>query len=145
MRTNKISRSPFMDIFSPEFMNRFMGEFTPSDEVSSAPVAFRPAAEIVKKDDSFQLSLSLPGVKKEDVKIELENNRLVISGERKSEHSESENGLVRSEITYGRFSRSFTLSQEIEKDGIEATFTDGMLSIKLPVSEKVLPKAVEIK
>lgn len=143
MKPGKLSRNPFMDLLTPEFMGRFFPET--AEEVSTEHIAFRPASEIVKKDNAYRLSLALPGVKKEDVKIEIDNNRLTISGERKSEHTDKEDGLLRTEISYGRFSRTFNLSREIDKNGIEASYADGMLHIVLPVSETVLPKAIEIK
>jgi HSP20 family protein len=106
---------------------------------------FKPGSEIVKTENGFEVKVSLPGVKKEDVKIELDGNVLSISGERKSEHKEQKNNVLRSEISYGKFSRSFTLSSDIDRSKIEADFTDGMLKIQLPVNEKALAQAIEIK
>jgi HSP20 family protein len=106
---------------------------------------FKPGAEIVKTDTGFSVNVALPGVKREDIKIDLDSNVLSISGERKSEHSENKNNVLRSEITYGKFTRSFSLTNDIDKDKIEADFENGILKIKLPVSDKALPKTIEIR
>lgn len=146
MKLVKTNRPAMMDVFNPQFMNRFLNNVWNNDEEFLPEMTnFNPGAEIVKTENGFQVKVSLPGVKKEDVKIELDGNMLTVSGERRSEHKETKNNVLRSEIAYGKFSRSFTLTSDIDKTKIAADFNDGMLKLDLPVSEKALPKTIEIK
>ena len=103
-----------------------------------------PSVDIAEDKDKFMLSAELPGVKKEDVKISLNNNTLTIEGEKKTDFEKKEDNSYRSERFYGKFSRSFTLSSEIEADKIEADFKDGILNVSLPKSEKVKPRQITI-
>lgn len=135
-----------MDVFSPGFVNRVFSDLWNNDEAFMPEMAeFKPSSEIVKTENGYRVKVSLPGVKKDDMKIDLEGNLLSISGERKSEHTENKNNVVRSEISYGKFSRSFTLTDDVDRAGIKADFADGMLSIELPVKEKSLSQRIEIK
>jgi HSP20 family protein len=139
-------RPAMMDVFNPQFVNRFFTDFLNNEEETLPQQAdFKPGSEIVKTEAGFEVKVSLPGVKEDDVKIELDGNLLTISGERKSEHAENKNNVLRSEISYGKFTRSFTLTNDIDQSKIEANFKDGMLRIALPVSEKSLPKTIQIK
>lgn len=147
MKPAKMNRTGMMDVFNPTFVNRFFTDFINNNGEEPMPqlTDFKPGSEIVKTENGFQVKVSLPGVKKEDVKIELEGNLLTVSGERKSEHTENQGNVLRSEISYGKFSRSFTLTPDIDQSKIEANFTDGILKLDMPVSEKALPKAITIK
>ncbi len=120
------SRNLFRDNYLPKQFAHFMDSFF--DESQPDVNFFKPQTDIVEKDGQFELLLSLPGMKKEDIKIDLKDNVLTISGERKL--NKEENGKYhRVETYYGSFSRSFTLPENVKKDGIDATFTDGMLSL----------------
>ena len=147
MKPARMMKPGMMDVFNPRFVNRFFNDFMAGqdDEFFPQMAEFKPGAEIVKTDTGFSVSVALPGVKREDIKIDLDSNVLSISGERKSEHSENKNNVLRSEITYGKFTRSFSLTTDIDKDKIEADFENGILKIKLPVSDKALPKTIEIR
>lgn len=147
MKLAKSNRPGMMDVFNPTFVNRFFNDVwgNMDDELMPQMSEFKPGSEIVKTDKGFQVRVSLPGVKKEDIKVDLDGNVLTISGERKSQHSENKNNVVRSEISYGRFSRSFTLTNDIDRSKISADHTDGMLTIELPVNEKSQAQTIEIK
>ncbi len=138
---------PFLiDVFNPQYVNRFFGEMLNNEDENMPPLAdFKPRSEIVKTEHGFEVKVSIPGVKEEDVKIELDGNLLTISGEHKSEHTDTNINVLRSEISYGKFSRSFTLTSDIDQSKIEAEFKHGMLKVSLPVSEKAMPKTIEIK
>ena len=127
-------------------MDFFFSEaFAPTEEYLARLTQFRPSAEITKTEGSgYKLRLALPGIPKEDVKIELHNNLLTISGERKSEHTETEKNVIKSEFSYGKFSRSFSLNDEINKAEIKAEFKDGVLIVDMPVNEKALPTTINI-
>ena len=146
MKLVKNNKPGMMDVFNPHFVNRFLTDFWSQDEeMHSQIVNFKPASEIIKTETGFIVNVSVPGVKKEDVKIELDGNLLVISGERKNTFEDNKQNVLRSEINYGRFSRSYTLTNDIDKGAITADFSDGMLQISLPVLEKAQSKIIEIK
>ena len=94
--------------------------------------------DITDKGDSFVLEADLPGFKKEDNKIDLENDRLTIKAERKSEHEDNKNGYVRRERHFGSFERSFDVSG-IDTSGIKANYTDGVLTLTLPKRPELVP------
>ena len=105
---------------------------------------FTPALDIEEDDQNFTFSLTLAGLKKEEIKIDLTNDVLTISGERKLEKKES-NKVHRVESYYGSFSRSFTLPENVKVDAISAEFNNGILHVTVPKGAVAQPKAIEIK
>ena len=95
-----------------------------------------PAANIIENPESFQLDLAAPGMKKEDFKINLENNILTISSEVEEEKLEEGKNYTRKEFSYGSFTRSFTLPKIIDLDKIKADYEDGILRMLLPKKEE---------
>ena len=104
-----------------------------------------PLADISEDDDNYTVKLDLPGVKKEDVRINYENGQLSISGERKQEREKKSSKYHRVERSYGRYFRSFNLPSKIMEDKIDAEFKDGQLTIVIPKSEEAKPKQIEVK
>jgi len=100
-----------------------------------------PAVNITEQKDGYQVSLAVPGMKKDDFKIAVDGNMLTISSE-KEESSEDEK-FTRKEYSYSSFSRSFTLPEEISKDKIDAKYEDGVLKISLPRREEVKKPAAK--
>lgn len=140
------SQSPLLvDVFHPEFFNKMFNEFLQDVAPVQQQFDFSPRAEIVKNDQDYTVKLSLPGTKKEDIKVSYEKNILTVSGEKKSEHEENKNNVMRSEFRYGKFSRSFRIDSDINKEAISAEFNDGVLKVVLPFTEKVLPTSIEVK
>ena len=105
---------------------------------------FTPKSEIVEDKDNFYISVELPGVAKEDVKINLEENTLTISGSKKKDETSKDKTSVTNERYYGEFKRTFSLTNDIKKDNIEAAYKDGVLYILLPKVEEVKPFVKEI-
>ncbi|MEX0607797.1 MAG: Hsp20/alpha crystallin family protein [Balneolaceae bacterium] len=105
---------------------------------------FMPSVDISETETEFQISAELPGMKKEDIKIDLEGGRLVISGERKLENEKDGKNFHRVESRYGQFSRAFYLPDSIDEDSINATYKDGMLNITIKKSEDKVKKQIEI-
>jgi HSP20 family protein len=103
-----------------------------------------PAMDLVETDDHFVLRADLPGLGEDDVSIELEDNVLTVSGERRSEHEERNEGFHRIERAYGTFSRSLTLPEGVDADAIEASFDDGVLEVRVPKPEERKPHRVTI-
>lgn len=103
-----------------------------------------PRVDITEDRDNFYISLELAGVKKEDVKIHVENNVLYIKGAKKQSFNKEEKSLVMNERYYGEFSRSFNLTKDVKVNDITAEFTDGVLNITLPKVEEAKPVVKEI-
>lgn len=111
---------------------------------------FNPAVDIVEHDTNYELHVNLPGMSKDDIQIQLEDNRLVISGERKYQiEDKSEEGAKpryhRIESGYGSFKRSFTLSNEIQRDNIQAKFENGVLVVTLNKTDEGTSKSISIQ
>jgi HSP20 family protein len=104
-----------------------------------------PRVDIAETEKEFIIKAEIPEVKKEEVKISVDNGILSIRGERKQEMEEKGKKFHRVERYYGSFTRSFTLPDNIDETKIEASFKDGMLNIQIPKSEKSKPKAIEVK
>jgi HSP20 family protein len=98
--------------------------------------AFAPQIETLHKDDRFIVRTDLPGVKKDDVNVEIRDNMLMIRGERKHKKEEKHEGYFHSERAYGSFFRRIPLPEGANTDKTEATFRDGVLEISLKVPEK---------
>ncbi len=99
-----------------------------------------PAVNVIEKDDAFSLELAAPGLKKDDFKINVNENVLTISAEKKVENEEVKDKYTRKEFGYSSFKRSFTLAKSINGEKINATYSDGILSIELPKKEETKPK-----
>jgi HSP20 family protein len=103
-----------------------------------------PPMDLVETDDDFVLRADLPGLAENDVNIELEDNVLTISGERKAEHEEKQEGYYRVERASGAFSRSLTLPEGVNPEAIKASFNKGVLEIRIPKPEERKPRKVAI-
>ena len=104
-----------------------------------------PSMDLVETDEHFVLRADLPGVAEEDVAIELEDNVLTVSGERKAEHEEKREGFYRMERSFGSFARALTLPEGVNPDGIEASFDKGVLEVRVPKPEERKPRRVAIQ
>ena len=103
-----------------------------------------PPMDLVEAEDHFVLKADLPGLTDEDVKIEVQDGTLTISGERKAEHESRERGWYRIERSFGSFSRSLTLPDRVDPDGIAASFDRGVLEVRIPKPEERKPQRIEI-
>jgi HSP20 family protein len=129
-------------------MNRLFNTFfepTAGSNGSSA-VARRwvPAMDLVEGEDEFVLRADLPGLSEQDVNIELEDNVLTISGERKSEHEERKEGYFRLERSAGVFTRTLTLPDGVDPERVRASFDRGVLEVRIPKPEQRKPRKVTI-
>jgi HSP20 family protein len=104
-----------------------------------------PNVDISETKDEYIITSELPGVKKEDIKVTIDNNILTIKGEKKHEKEEKGKNYLRRERTYGSFSRSFTLTPNVDVNKIKSTFKDGVLEIKLPKTESSKSKEIQIE
>jgi HSP20 family protein len=104
-----------------------------------------PLVDITEDDKEYVIKAELPEVKKEDVKVTVENGRLSISGERRLEKEVKDRKYHRLERSYGSFLRSFTLPETASAEKVLAEFKDGVLRVHLPKEERARPKSVEVK
>jgi len=105
---------------------------------------WHPPVDILESGDSYLIRAELPGVKKEDVHLEVREGTLSLSGERKFDEPATGVEYLRTERVAGRFSRSFYLPQTIKQDGIKATFRDGILEIHVPKVEEAKPRQITV-
>jgi HSP20 family protein len=114
------------------------------DRNSVAAQRWVPPMDLVESDDHFVLKADLPGLSESDVSIEVRDNALTISGERKAEHERRERGWYRVERSFGSFSRSLSLPDGIDPDSISASFDRGVLSVTIPKPEQRKPRRIQI-
>jgi HSP20 family protein len=103
-----------------------------------------PPMDLVESEKHFVLKADLPGLSEGDVAIEVEDGTLRISGERKAEREESERGWYRIERSFGSFSRSLSLPDGVDTDGIDASFRNGVLEVRIPKPAERKPRRIEI-
>jgi HSP20 family protein len=127
-------------------MNRLFNTVfdTPSGSSGNVLRRWMPAMDLVESGDHFVLRADLPGMSEDDVSIEFEDGTLTISGERKAEHEEQEEGFHRVERSFGAFSRSLTLPQGIDPDAVTAGFDRGVLEVRIPKPEQRKPRKIAI-
>lgn len=120
-----------------------MDEFF-NDALSARRDNFVPSIDISETEDQFLISAELPGMKKEDITISLENGRLSISGERNIKSEENGKKYHRVETSYGSFERSFQLPDNVDEESISASYENGLLDISIQKNEQEVKKQIEI-
>lgn len=103
-----------------------------------------PALDVHQDKDHVFVTAELPGMKKEEIDISLQNGTLLISGERKQEEEKEEGGAFRSERYFGRFHRSVSLPTPVDGNAVTAAYKDGILTVTLPKAEEAKPKQIEV-
>jgi HSP20 family protein len=111
----------------------------------AAQRGFVPAVELSENDTRYTITVEIPGVRKEDVHVDLREGMLVIHGEKKSEREEKKERSRYVERSYGSFTRSFTLPPDADADRLDANFKDGVLTINIPRTEESKPRQIAIK
>jgi HSP20 family protein len=110
-----------------------------------AETFWSPTIDVFEKDNRLITKVDLPGLKKEDVKVEVTDSQLVISGERKREIEEKKDNVYRSEREYGSFYRSVPLPEGVKVEDVKATFSNGVLEVSMPVPPRAEAKARSIE
>lgn len=126
-------------------IDRFFGPSALSEMESIMETEWTPRVNIAETKDHYLVEVEVPGMKKDDIHISLKDNLLTIEGERKFESESKDKNYHRRESFYGKFSRSFTLPEDVMKDKIDASYENGILTITLPKSEEAKPKEIEVK
>jgi HSP20 family protein len=128
-------------------MNRLVRDFSRGglqDKGASSRDVWTPAVDMYEGDEAFTLTAELPGFSKDDVQVEIKDNRLTLRGERKREAEVKEAHYHRVERVYGAFQRSIRLPAMVDADKAEAVFKDGVLKLTLPKAEEAKPKPISI-
>lgn len=139
MKSDGTSKEMTRSNLMPDFSNFFDG-FLGSDILGRELASNVPAVNISETKDDFEIELFAPGYKKEELKIEVDNGILSLSGEHKEESKEENKTFSRKEFNYGSFRRSFNLPDAIDSDKINAKYEDGILKIKMAKKEEAKPK-----
>ncbi len=135
-----------MDRMFDEFLTEPFSSLTsPTEEWPGLVQEFTPLCDVNETDTHYLVTFDLPGVKKEEIKIEFRDRQLVVSGVRQKEKKIEVKGSLNQERFYGNFTRSFTLPVNVNFDQAEAVFEDGVLSIELPKLEVTPAKQIPIK
>lgn len=132
------SLNDFVPTTFSNILDRFFTE-TASRSGGSA-YSFVPRVDIVENDNAFEILVAVPGMKKEDFKLDVNDNYLTISGERKFSREKKENNFHSIENQYGTFGRSFSLPENVDASKISAKYTDGILEVLVPKDEKKVLK-----
>lgn len=104
-----------------------------------------PSVDVSETEGEYIIKAELPEVRKEDVKVTLEDGLLTIQGERRHEQDERTKKYHRIERSYGRFARTFSVPESVDDAKVKAEYRDGVLSLTLPKAEKAKPRAIEVK
>jgi len=137
--------NPFVELDEiQQRLNRLSFDRTPKTGDASF-ADFSPAVDIEETDAEFIVKADLPDVKKEEIKIRVQEGVLTIDGERRQQKEEKGRRFHKIEREYGRFVRRFALPIEIDADKVRAEFRDGVLTVALPKAPAVTPKTIEIK
>lgn len=144
----KHSEPSIIDEFRNE-MDRFFDDIVPFSirkrNGDSAMDTWSPMTDLSETETEYKIVLDLPGIEKKDIKISMQEHRLIISGERKKEEKEEKRDFMRRERYFGSFYRAFTLPESIKEDAVKAQFKDGVLVVTVPKSEVKKPKSIKIE
>lgn len=140
-------------LFNDSFLNNFVKGWLDRPESQIEGFAFpcsgseqsAPRVDIKKDNDKIQIAAEIPGMKKDEIAVIVQDNILSISGERKNDREEKREGFVRREISRGSFKRSFQLPDTALGEKVSADYKDGILTLEIPIKEEAKPKKVEVK
>lgn len=136
--TSELSRVPYR--FS-NLLDDFFNDVVSNDSGR----LFMPSMDVYETDSHYHIDVSLPGMKKSDINIDLQDRRLTVSGERKEEHEENTTKCHVKETRFGGFERSVMLPENINQEKIEARFEDGILKLEIEKKEKQVNKQIKVK
>ncbi|HEX2056118.1 MAG TPA: Hsp20/alpha crystallin family protein [Nitrospiraceae bacterium] len=146
---NQVRFDPLRELAEmTERLNRMIGRAAATGQDGNDVMTrtdWTPPVDIIEGEDQFLIKAELPEVKKNDVKVTVANGVLTLQGERKEPHVGNGHRFHRSERSYGRFARSFSLPDQIDESKVRAEHKDGMLTISLPKSKHAKPKTIEVK
>ena len=130
--------------FNPNLANRVFDEFFNNVPARTNFSGTLPAVNVKETEDDYSIELAVPGLKKEDFKIEINEGVLTIAAERKAENEEKKDGYTRREFSFTNFTRRFTLPETADENNISASYTDGILALNLPKKEEAKPQPARL-
>ncbi len=137
---------PFSDLVQlRDDIGRWFGGTEKEGKLEKKSATWSPDVDIKESETDITLKADLPGMKKEDIEVSLDNDVLSIKGERKFEKEEKGKDFVRVERSYGSFYRSFTVGIPVKEDEIKASYKEGVLEVVIPKAEVKKAKKVEVK
>ena len=148
MASNMTKFDPFSDLAQFDAfrnMDDFFRELSMLPSLRSMRAEQRMRADVTETDQAYTVKAEIPGVKKEDIKISVEGNRISINAEVKEEKDEKATGMVRSERYYGKHTRSFTFPQEVDEAKAEARYENGLLMLTLPKKSGAAAKQLTVQ
>jgi HSP20 family protein len=133
-------------VVSPRFTD-VLDTFFNDQYFNAAPASKAAAVNIIESENGFDIELAVPGLKKEDFKINIEKNLLTVSAEAKKEEAAVAKYYSKKEFSFNSFSRSFTLPETVDQNNIEAAYTDGILKLSIAKKEeaKLQPREISVK
>lgn len=139
------SKSFMADRLFPSAFQTMFDELFENQSNTDRSAFFHPKTDIAESDNAYFVEIALPGIKKEDIQIEVKENRLEVRGERKLNKEEHGKKFHRIESSFGSFTRSFNLPEKVDKESIQAELKEGILYLELSKMEEQKPKSVVIK
>lgn len=127
-----------------EMFSRFPHPWEGDSGKMLRPLSWQPGVDIYEKDNHLIVECECPGMNRDDIDVSLDDSTLTISGERKREEEVEEEDFYRAERSFETFKRSFRLPDDVEADGVDASYEDGVLTISLPIVESQQKKQIEI-
>lgn len=130
--------------YSPAtWLDQFFTDFDKA--VGSAKRGFYPAVDIVEDKEEFVLRAELPGVAKENIKVEVKENRLTLTGKKENNWNGGNGEFRYAESAYGEFARSFELPRNVQGEAIRAEYKDGVLTLRIPKAKEALARTIAIQ
>jgi len=123
-------------------IDRFFNDF--GLNLRDSDTVWRPSVDLSETENTYEVKAEMPGMKKEDIKVEVKENVLTLTGEKKHETKDDKKNFHRLERVYGKFQRSFRLPKEVKSQEIKAKYRNGVLMIEIPKAEEMKPKEVAI-
>lgn len=139
LRHNQREDRPFA------LMNRMFRNFMNDEDWPGYASNWAPAVDVSEKEDGVYVRAEVPGMSKDDIKLEVHDGTLTISGSKKQEKTDEKENYYRTERSFGSFCRTFSLPSTIQTDKIKANYKDGVLTITLPKVEEAKPKEIKIE
>lgn len=141
------SVAPRMTAFDRLFNDEVLRPFRMFEDMAEAlnERGWAPAVDIRETEEAYEVIADLPGFRKDDVDITLENNVLTLRGERHWEGEQGKQQYRRIERAYGEFTRSFSLPMQVEAENVNARFEDGVLMVSIPKAEESRPRRIEVR
>jgi len=146
-RREIIRLDPFREVrrIRDEIDRLFWGFFERWPEFAEKEIEFAPAIDVSETESEIQITAEVPGIDPKDISIKVQDDTLIISGEKKKEKEEKGRRYHRVERCYGKFERAIRLPAEVEADKAKANYKNGVLTITIPKSEKVKPKEIKVE